>query len=107
MNRYIKNLKSFLAEQPPNFRFDDANSILEVLCYFYCVANAVDSGVIHCQFHELNDILSKLSLDENDAVFSITADLCAEHTRRAFLDGVYVGMHLFDELSELPCVSPL
>lgn len=102
MNRYIENLKSFLAEQSATFRFDDAKSVLDILCYYYCSTNTVDTAIIHCQFKKLNDTLSNLSLAENDAVFAVTADLCTEHTRKAFVDGVLVGMHLFEELKELP-----
>ena len=31
MNRDLKKLKAFLAEQSPNYGYDDANSILDVL----------------------------------------------------------------------------
>lgn len=100
MNRYIKNLKAFLADQSANFPFDDANSVLEVLCYYYCSTNSVDNAVIRCQFKELNDILCKLTLAENDAVFAITGDLCTSHMRNAFLDGVHAGMCLYQELDD-------
>ena len=99
MNRYINKLNSFLAEQSANFPFDDAHSVLDVLCYYYCSVNSVDNAVIRCQFKELNDILSGLSLEENDAVFSLTGDLCTSHMRKAFLDGVHAGMCLFHELN--------
>ena len=41
MNRYIENLKSFLAEQSATFRFDDAKSVigytlLLLLLYKHC-----------------------------------------------------------------------
>ena len=101
MNRYIKNLKSFLAEQSPHFHFDDANSILEMLYYYYSADNPVDSAVIRCQFKELNDILSQLSLKENDAVFASVCSLCVAHERHAFLDGIHIGMRLFQELRNL------
>lgn len=101
MNRIIDNLKSFLSDQPPNFPFDDGNSILEVLCYYYCASNSVDNALIRCQFKELNDILCKLTLAENDAVFALTSDLCTSHMRQAFLDGIRVGLHLFKELEGL------
>jgi hypothetical protein len=100
MNRYINKLKSFLANQSANFPFDDANSVLEVLCYYYCSTNSVDNAVIRCQFKELNDILCRLSLTENDAVFAITGDLCTSHMRKAFLDGVRAGMCLYHELDD-------
>lgn len=100
MNICIQNLKSFLSDQPANFPFIDGNSILEVLCYYYCASNSVDNALIRCQFKELNDILCKLTLAENDAVFTITGDLCTSHMRQAFIDGVRTGLHLFSELEK-------
>ncbi len=101
MNCYIESLKSFLAEQTPCFGYDDANSILEMLYYYYTTANPVDSAVIRCQFKELNDILCRLTLKENDKVFSLACNLCVAYERQAFLEGIHVGMRLFTELSGL------
>lgn len=102
MNRYIENLKAYLAEQSPNYGYDDANSILEMLYYYYTVANPVDNTVILCQFKELNSILRHLPYSENEAIFSLTGNLCAAHERQAFLDGIHVGIRLFSELNGSP-----
>lgn len=102
MNPYIEKLKDFLKSRPPVLKFDDANSILELLCYFYCAGNSVDNAIIHCQFRALNDALPKLTLEEFDTVFAITADLCLSYEKQAFTDGVLVGMQLFKELNGLP-----
>lgn len=102
MNRYIESLKSFLTQQSPGFGYDDANSILEMLYYYYTVANPVDNALIRCQFKELDGILSRLSVAENDEVFSLTSALCMAHERQAFLEGIHVGMRLFSELEGLP-----
>ena len=45
MNRYIENLKSFLAEQTSNYTYDDAGSLLEMLYYYYTASNPVDNAV--------------------------------------------------------------
>ncbi|MBE6917711.1 MAG: hypothetical protein E7470_07435 [Ruminococcaceae bacterium] len=102
MNRYIENLKVFLAEQTPCYCYDDAHSLLEVLYYCYATANPVDNATIHFQFQKLNDILRRLTRKEIDSVFSVACDLCISHERQAFLDGIHVGMRLFSELYELP-----
>ena len=52
MNRYIEKLKTFLAQQSPNFGYDDANSILDMLYYYYTDTNAIDNAVIRCQFYD-------------------------------------------------------
>lgn len=98
MNRYIKSLKSFLAEQTPGFGYDDANSILEMLYYYYSLANPVDNAVIRCQFKELNDILKSLSWEDSELLFAVTGDLCVAHERQAFLDGLHVGLRLMEEI---------
>ena len=110
MNRYLKKLKAFLAEQSPNYGYDDANSILDVQYYYYTDSNPVDNAVIRCQFKELDAVLSKLSLEENNRVFTLAVDLYSSHARHAFLEGVHVGMRLFTELqddmqTQMPAVS--
>lgn len=102
MNPYIEKLKQFLISQPPVIKDDDANTILELLCYYYCSANSVDSALIRCQFRAADDALPKLSIEEYDALFAITTDLCLSYEKQAFMDGVRVGMQLFQELNALP-----
>ena len=98
MNRYIEKLNLFLAEQTPCFGYDDANSILEMLYYFYTDSNPVDNAVIRCQFKDLDNVLSNLSWADCEQVFSLSVDLCISHARQAFLEGVHVGMRLYTEL---------
>ena len=102
MNPYIEKLQTFLATKPPAIKIDDADTILELLCYYYCSANSVDNAIIHCQFRTLYDTLPKLSIEEFDSVFAITAELCLSYEKQAFIDGMHVGMQLFKELNGLP-----
>ena len=102
MNLYIENLKQFLISEPQNFQDEDANSILELLCYHYCATNTVDSALIRCQFHAAENALPKLTIEEYDAFFNITTQLCTSYEKKAFTDGVRVGMQLFQELNNLP-----
>ena len=75
INRYIESLKTFLAEQSPNYGYTDAKSLLDALFYYYTEANPIDGTVIRCQFRKLDSTLSKLSLEECNQVFSSTVDL--------------------------------
>ncbi len=102
MNQYIEKLKDFLISQPETLQDDNANSILELLCYHYCSTNTVDSALIRCQFHAAENALPKLSIEEYDAFFNITTQLCTSYEQKAFMDGVRVGMQLFQELNDLP-----
>lgn len=99
MNRYIKNLKAFLAEQSPRFGYDDANSILDMLYDYDSTEHPIDSGIIRCQFAQLSRILDQLSFEDHNTLFCKTVGLCEAHSRQAFPEGVQVGMRLFTELS--------
>ena len=101
MNRYIENLARFLSKQPPNYGFTDANSLLEMLCYYYMENNPVDNSIIRCQFDELDAILSKLSFSDNNAVFCLIGTLCASYEKQAFMDGIAVSWQLYTELNHI------
>ena len=103
MNPYIENLKAFLAEQSPNFLYTDANSIIEMLFYYYLDANLIDNAVIRCQFRDLNKFLRKLCINDNDKVFSLATDLFVSHAKQAFTEAVLVGMRLSDEIQSEEC----
>jgi len=100
MNSYVEKLKSYLLEQTPDYGYSDASSLLEMLYYYYTTANPINSESIRDHFKGLDHILTPLSWEENNAVFDLTCTLCAEHERRAFLEGIHVGVRLITELSE-------
>ena len=102
MNRYIENLKAFLAEQTPKFVYGDGQSVLDMLCFYYMDDNPVDGAVIRCQFSQVDKVLSKLSLEDCDRLFLLVVGLCTDHARQAFTAGVQVGMRLFTELQTEP-----
>ena len=55
------------------------------------------------QFEKMDTVLSQLSLEDNDAVFLLTVNLCGDYQKQAFLAGVHVGMRLFTELQTEDC----
>lgn len=101
MNPYIENLKAFLKEQSSNFAYTDAESLLEMLYYYYTSDNPIDNGVIRCQLRQVNAYTEKLSLADSDSLFDAVSSLCAQHEKVAFLKGIQVGAHLAEELSAL------
>lgn len=104
MRKYIKQLRSFFEEQPRCFGDVEGESVLEILYYCYSSEKQKDETLVRYQFMKLDDILRKLTLEENNAVFSLTCGLCAATERKAFLDGIRVGACLSRELlqEELP-----
>lgn len=99
MNQAVEKLKTYLKEQPLNAAYQDAQSLLELLCYLYMTESPVESAMIRYQYHQIDEIVNRLTLAENDRLFSITVDLCDACTRKAFIDGIKVGYHLREELS--------
>lgn len=101
MNPCIEKLKIYLDEQPVNAVYNDAESLMELLCYIYTTESPIDSAAIRFQYHQLNCLLERLTGEENDQVFHLTLDICDTYIRKAFLDGIQVGYHLLSELSSL------
>ena len=99
MTSVIEKLKDYLNEQPVDAVYNDAASLLELLCYIYAKDSPVDSAVIHYQYQQINCITKRLTLEENNEIFSLTVDMCDAYIRRAFMDGLKTGFHLMAELS--------
>lgn len=97
MNPYIEKLNAYLAEQPAS-KYTDAESIIQVLQYYYTMENPIDTAVIRCQFREVDSCLQCLSFEENNAIFRLICDLCCEHTKNAFTRGLHTGLQLHTEL---------
>ena len=101
MNPYIQKLAQYLESLPAKSPDREAGSMLELLCYIYTVENPVSSAAIRYQFQELDTVLGKLSLEDNNALFWQVCELCEEHAKLGFLSGLRVGSALTRELTEL------
>ena len=99
MRKYIEKLNEFLSEQHPNFPHD-VDSLLGVLYYYYTEDNPIDNALIRCQFKELDDCLKSLSWEQHEMVFATICNLCSSFERQAFLNGIPVGVRLYQELSD-------
>jgi len=98
MNTYIQKLKNYLADTPLDFEEDDVNSVLEFLYKCYMEEKAGDSETIRAGFGEIDQLISSLTLDENNRIFELVCDLCSEHGKRAYLEGIHIGVRLQKEL---------
>lgn len=97
MQNYIKALQDYCKQNPLNT--DNAKSILELLYWHYAEYNPVDSKEIRDGFARIRQQYSHLSLEEFDPIFTTVSDLCVEHERRAFLEGLRLGVTLMTELA--------
>ncbi len=101
MNTYIEKIKTYLHEQTPDYGYADVSSLLEMLYACYTTHNPINNDRIRQCLAQQNDILSQLTLEENDRMFTTTSELCLIHERLAFLEGIQVGARLVMELTEM------
>lgn len=80
--------------------YGDSESLLDVLYWNYAENNPLDNQKIKDGFAALRSQFPHLSMQEFDPVFNTISELCLEHERVAFMDGIRLGMLLLAELSE-------
>ena len=97
MQKYIEALQDYCKKNPPNT--GSAKSILELFYWHYAELNPVDDKEIRDGFGKIRQQYSHLSLQEFDPIFTTVSDLCVEHERLAFLEGLRLGVVLMQELS--------
>ena len=100
MNPYRNILKQYLAEHPLDYRNDDIHSLLEFMAHTYLIRHPIESTFFKNAQAELLPILNSLSRKRTHRVFRIINDLCIEHERSAFIEGIRVGAMLVLELNE-------
>ena len=92
----MEAIKSHIEAHPLNF--GDGESVLTMLYQAYAESHKSDPTEIGDGFKELEEFLHTLLLEENNAVFNLCCHLCSAYERKAFLDGLQYGAHLFAEL---------
>lgn len=98
MKKYLKFLEEHFKQNPPNH--GDMESVLEVLHWYYAENNSIDNQKIRDSFAKLRSQFPNLSLQEFDPIFDTVSDLCVEHERLAFYEGLRLGVTLMIELAE-------
>lgn len=86
--------------QKGNYDFGDdrVTSVLEFLYVTYADNQGRDPQKISQGFADLDNHLEKVSLDDNNAIFSSVCNLCNLYEERAFKDGLQLGAYLILEL---------
>ncbi len=98
MKEYLKFLEEYYKQNPPNH--GDMESVLEVLYWYYVENNPIDNQKIRNSFAKLRSQFPNLSLQEFDPIFDTVSDLCVEHERLAFYEGLRLGVTLMIEQAE-------
>ncbi len=98
MKESLKLLEEHFRQNPPNH--GDLDSVREVLHWYCAENNPIDNQKIRDSFAKLRSQFPNLSLQEFDPIFDIVSDLCVEHERLAFYEGLRLGVTLMMELAE-------
>ncbi len=98
MQQYIKALQDYCKYNPLNH--GDAESVMEFLYWHYAENNPIDNQKIRDSFASIRQQFPHLSMEKFDPIFTTVSDLCVEHERLAFLEGLRLGVTLMTELAE-------
>lgn len=102
MEKLVETLQQHFAHNPPDY--GDAESVLGILYEYYMEHGSSDSEKIMSQFATLRALVN-LPLQEYDPIFYVVSDLCMEHGRLAFSEGLRMGMELTMEAGHGKVVS--
>ncbi len=100
MNEYLETLRNYLMETNPAFGCDKVDSVLDVLHCCFSQRLVPDTAVISTCFAALDAIVDRLHLKDRDRVVDLTCQLCGEHQKNAFRQGLLTGFHLSREINE-------
>lgn len=98
MKNYFEILRTYIAENPPDF--GDGESVLTLLYEAYAESNKMDDGTIKEDFNELYRQINGMELREMDRIIYPVCTLCRDHQRSGFVEGIKVGIRLRSELEE-------
>ena len=98
MNKIAERLKAYIETHPFDPGDSDCETVLDQLYQAYAESHESDPPEIGEGFKELEDFLSTLPLDDNNAVFNLCCRLCVAYECKAFIDGLLYGAHLMSEL---------
>ena len=97
MKEYFEMLKQRGADNPSNY--GDADSVLGLLYECFNENNPYDNKQIKADFEELYQQMNGMPLREMDQIVYPVCKLCRDHEQAGFIEGVKLGMLLYEELS--------
>ena len=98
MDNIAKRLKAYVDKYPFDPGDSDCETVLDQLYQAYAESHESDPPEIRDGFKELDDLLSSLSLDDNNAVWNLCCQLCTAYEYIAFIAGLQYGAQLILEL---------
>ena len=94
LQKYI----SYVTSCTPDLGDCDCETVLDQLYLAYAESHESDPQEIRDGFKELDTLLARLPLADNNSVWHLCCQLCMAYERKAFLDGLQYGAHLMNEL---------
>jgi len=94
----VKQVQKHCSESYCMERCGSEQSVLDMLYDGYREAHPTNTEEIGRRFMSLADILDNLPLTEHDQVWDLTCDLCMEHEKNGYLEGIRTGFFLCLEL---------
>ena len=98
MRDVANRLNEYIANHALDLGDSGCEAVLDQLYQAYAESHESDPAEIGDGFKELEEFLHALPLEDNNAVFNLCCRLCSTYERKAFLDGLQYGAHLFAEL---------
>lgn len=98
MFEIAKRLEFYIDSHPFNLDDSDYATILDQLFSAYQDSHEWDSPKMRNSFCELDELLGKLPLENNNEVFSLCCSLCVAYEHETSIDGMQYGANLILEL---------
>ena len=97
---FIDVLKTHIATAPPSSGAWNVQSVLDMLYIAFSDYNKVGSEEARYHFQELRLSLEQVPNMDLDNVINIVSDLCNNYERSGFTEGLKLGVHLANELTQ-------
>lgn len=98
MESISARLDQYIKTHPIDLSNDECETVLDQLYQAYAESHETDPVEIGEGFRALEDYLSGVPLEDNNAVFKLCCRLCTAYERKGFLNGLQYGAHLMCEL---------
>ena len=97
MKKLAQLLRSYVEQNPPSC--GNAQDVADQLYWCYMEHSRIDNDKTDACYAALREKVN-LPLREYDEVLYIVSDLCLEHGRQAFSEGLKVGMLMMQEMGK-------
>ena len=96
IEKYILALKEFALSHEPSF--GDGESVLGMLYECHNENSPYDNEQIKTDFNELYRMMNGMELREIDKIIYPVCNLCRDHEKAGFVEGIKIGIRLKAEL---------